>query len=452
MNNNSAMMILHCSGPDDVLLPRILSFLAWDELIVRISLVNHSWKRAVAYTPVCSFPISRDSTSKMLVDQVQLRSLIERLPRLQKIIGHWENGDGCLPENSLRLIVHGFKELRSLDISGEEPSRTTTIYHPQQQHEPELLSLESTYEPALIESICSTWNDSLLELDISHNSKVQLDLKLLAKLAKLEIVNASGCGRIHGRLSDLQILYELQVCDLQNCPLVEGHVRDLATCPKLLYLGLRGTSVHGRLVLSFDGLQPGDFESLIYIDWIHGGSMMEQQEAQQSIGADDIPGNISGIFLGKELALVSSAPMAVQRVFDLAQILPSLRLDLCSFHLSKGSPDYYSKPNRLNGLYTREPPFQVELFHIQGRRGWRWTNGTKKGVCEIQWLDSLTAFATKKQYVYYQLEVQLFTGTDDSIYQGFSVPPTEEEHNDLMYKKLIQKRRRARRLQREEGG
>ncbi|KAL3938725.1 MAG: hypothetical protein SGBAC_006419 [Bacillariaceae sp.] len=435
---NMQSAVLYCSGPHDVLLQRILSFLPSNELILTIRLVNHSWKRAVTYTSVSCLPNNMDSVrlpQTVLVDQVKLRSLIRILPRLQTIDGHH---DGGLPEESVRLIVNGFKEVTRLDIS------SSAIFEAQQDP-----SLATVYAPDVMPSICSTWKDRLVQLDVSRNPNVEMDLKLLSTVRNLEVFSSSGCGnRIQGQLSSLATLPDLQICDLHGCPMVQGHVHDLAgnSNKKLLYLALFGTSVQGRLL----DLQLGDFESLVYIDWIHGGSAMEQQEAQESIGVD-IEGNICGIYLGKNLASISSAPMAVKRVFDLAQILPSLRLNLCSVDLSIMSPDYYRKPNQSSkGLYRRDPPFHVELLSIQGRRGWRWTNGTKKGACEIQWRDPLPDFETKKEYAEYQSKLQLLTSTD-SIYGGWSQPPTEEEHNDLMYKKLIQQRRRARRQQRDEG-
>jgi hypothetical protein len=214
------------------------------------------------------------------------------------------------------------------------------------------------------------------------------------------------------------------VCDLQGCPQITGHIRDLAGCQELLYLGLRGTSVHGTLLQ----MKMGDYPCLIYIDLLHGGAIDNVEEDAR-------------LFLGKDLAMTSSGPTVANQVYRLHKLLPSIRLSLCTYQLSKHSIMFYSKPER---LWSRDPPFTLEMLEIEGRVGWRWTNGKERGTCDIWWLDPLPNFATHEAFLLYQKVLQSLV-TKESIYEGLLNPPTEEEHNDLMYKKLILRRRQLRR-------
>jgi hypothetical protein len=417
------------------ILPIIFSYLPWKCLVTKIRRVNRTWCEAVRWTPVHSVTIileedSTTSTSTSSRDTslaAMLRDIIHCIPRLQRL-----RFQGVfLEEETLCWIATGWRDLKRLDLSTE--SGDTTIPSAAAAAASATTTTITTevgdafFSTSTIQLVFQNLNQ-LTYLDVSGNALFGADLTDVALLPNLQVLNCQGTIRMTGSLFDLAKLgTTLYVCDLQGCPKITGSIRDLAGCQELLYLGLRGTSVHGTL----PEMDMGDYPCLIYIDLLHGGAMDNVEEDAR-------------LFVGKDLAFVSSAPVVVNQAYRLRRTLPSIRLSLCTYQLSRHSPNFYSKPENPRGLWSRDPPFTLEMLEIEGRIGWRWTNGKERGACDIRWIDPMPNFATREAFLLYQVVLQSYV-TEESIYNGLLDPPMEEEHNDLMYKKLIQRRRQLRR-------
>eukprot|EP00980_Cylindrotheca_fusiformis_P009804 scaffold2156_cov115-Cylindrotheca_fusiformis.AAC.29 len=418
----------------DFLLPTILSYLPWKDIVTKIRRVNRTFRDAVQWTPVALVEDDdNDDDATIVWTASHLQDLVKCIPRLQRLRlrGAWLFLFCLEQEEMLRQIVTGWKDLKHLDISTKTNNNNLNSFQ-------QFFSSSTPFAAPATHKLLFHNLNQLTYLDVSGNGAFLVaDLEDVATLSNLEVLNCQGSLRLTGSLSSLataSLHTTLHVCDLKGCLEVTGHVRDLMGCQELLYLGLRDTSVHGTLA----DVQVGDYPSLIYVDWIHGGAMDSAEEEEED----------ASLFIGTDLASVSSASVAVQRVYQLYKILPSIRLSLCTFYLSSHSPDFYSKPRNPSGVcWSRDPPFRVEILNVGGRIGWRWTNGTQRGACDIRWIDTTTT--TSSHYGLLDFR-HVAVMEEDSIYQGLLDPPTEEEHNDLMYKKLIVERRRRLLLQQNE--
>lgn len=411
--NNCGLTFWH-QGRD--VLPIILSYLPWNELVTKIRRVNRSWREAVRWIPVAA--IMDDDIMWTLS---RLKNIIKCIPKLQRLRFQGRTGDSFVEKDlMLHQIATGWKNVKHLELpSSSSSSSSNTLQIPS----------------ATTNLVCQNLYH-LTYLDVSGNASFAVDLANVARLTNLEVLNCQACTGMRGSLSSLATIgATLRICDLQGCPQIAGYIRDLATpdsCLELLYLGLGGTSVTGTLAAD---IQEGDFPSLIYIDWIHGGAMDNIEEDDRLLN-------------GKELAFVAGAPDMVRRVFRLYKTLPSIRLNLCKFHLSKYSPNFYSKPENPSGLWSRDPPFTIEILDVDGRVGWRWTNGKEKGACDMRWIHDDENHIMDSSVA--AIQHRSLFDDEKSIYSRLLDPPTEEEHNDLMYKRLIQRRRTLRRQRNKE--
>lgn len=98
------------------------------------------------------------------------------------------------------------------------------------------------------------------------------------------------------------------------------------------------------------------------------------------------------------------------------------RSDRRCWRLSNNSVDRYG----VDIFSLLVPPFGIELVRAGPRVGWRWTNGQRRGCCEINWYDE-EPMEGSDEYDDYRKVLTTFSG-DIWPFRGFSMLPTEEEY------------------------
>ncbi len=235
-------------------------------------------------------------------------------------------------------------------------------------------------------------------------SLMKWDLEMLAGLPSLKELNCEDNQNLTGNINSLRLLKDtLEKVTLQDCPRVEGNFMDLADFPHLKRCWLRKNAVKGDI----RDIGENDFlllEVLTLPKGVYGGS-------------------------GYEFQSITDATDLVKSLYLLNKRRSTLSmLDYWFGQLSEDSPEWYD-----SGNYRYPPPFQVCFVEAGSRIGYRWESFGADRPCEMNWFDP-EPDRESSDYAKYVEELQkLNRECKVDMYRGFHQPPTQEEHNRLVY-------------------
>mmetsp|Transcript_43776 Transcript_43776/g.105588 ORF Transcript_43776/g.105588 Transcript_43776/m.105588 type:complete len:426 (+) Transcript_43776:47-1324(+) len=274
------------------------------------------------------------------------------------------------PEAVDLSVVSRFRDLRELSLEG--------------------LSLNGTY-PFLFDF------PQLESLILSNTGLLRWDFSMLVGLPKLKKLQCMNSHKLTGDLEGLQVvgqtLVEVNLC---GCGNVEGSIMSLAKFPYLEDLSLLRTKITGDI----RDIGENDFVALKKVDfggYVHGGGDMNRIE------------DAADLMLARYRLKKRSHTLFEHR----------------RWALTENSPQRYE----FHGHHSREPPFYVEFVKAGPCLGWRWTNCVTGGSCESHWFDP-EPDPNDAEYELYVKELE-YVQRDVDFYQGFKLPPTQMEHDEL---------------------
>ena len=372
-------------------LAKILGYLDGPKDILQKRRVCKKWKEAVKKTivPISDFCVaSVKSYNAMAV-------MTEAMPNLQQIkLGYLGRGnkysDGEDPNERRATntvdwtshdieIISNFSKLQILDIYG-------TV-------------LNGRY-PFLFHSF------PLLEkLSIIECSSLKWDLEMIAGLPLLKELmcynEAHSNKCVTGNINSLRVLKDtFETLTIDNCPLVEGNLMDLADFPHLKELHLPGTAVTGDI----RDINTNDFSSLEYLA---------------------PPKNVYGGW-GYELQRISDAPDLMRALNHFNKKRPNVidSFEHLYWTLIDDSPEWYESVEDSNRF-----PFGIKFVKAGSRVGYRWESYDGDNPCEVNWLDP-EPDRESNDYAKYIEELQEIN-SEVHVFRGFHQPPSEEEYNRL---------------------
>ena len=268
-------------GTDELSL--ILGFLHWKDILK--ARVNQKWRDAVKMTLV---PISRNADSYSSQEEEGVFTQETQPEFFIKYIDHAE---------ALSWICNALPMLQCIhcNFTLQEPAiiiqaNMAKYYMPipppsldpisKFQHLRHLTLRGVTYLNAHYDFF--TAYPELRTLDLSHTSKVRMDLSMLSGLPKLEKLVCCESTEVTGDIKSLRVIINsLCEIDFAGCERVGGSLMTLADFPKLQQIDLAGTKVTGDI----RDIGPNDFSSIQEMelcDTIYGGGdLMKIEDAPE---------------------------------------------------------------------------------------------------------------------------------------------------------------------------
>lgn len=238
----------------------------------------------------------------------------------------------------------------------------------------------------------------LRKLRLSNVDGLTLDLGSLSGFPVLEDLYCSNIRHLRGGIECLRPLQStLRVVAIKSCPGVNGDFMDLADFPGLETLEIKDAPVGGDV----RKLKDRDFPALKHLSLPTGAYGF-------------------GIF-----ARVADAPEVMRAFCRLGKRNGTVIDGGRRWYLSDDSVDRYG----IDVFSLLVPPFEIELVRAGPRVGWRWTNGQRRGCCEINWYgdDPPEGSDDREEY----LNDLKGHSIDIGLFKGFCMPPTEEEYKRL---------------------
>lgn len=237
----------------------------------------------------------------------------------------------------------------------------------------------------------------LKKLHIYDVERLKLNLEEISNCTLLEEIFFMALGHLSGDVKSLRFAKNtLQIIHIQSCSGMSGNFMDLGDFPKLEWLCLDDTSVSG----DWRKLKGHHFPALNQIS---------------------LPIGVYGSCM-RAFDHVEDAPEVMNVICALIKRNGTVIDEGRQWHLADESVDHYD----MDIFSLLGPPFQIEVVHAGPRLGWRWTNGKRRGCCEVVWYDDEPIESSTENVVYVR-ELERLKAEIGS-YRGFSRPPTEEEY------------------------
>jgi hypothetical protein len=245
-----------------------------------------------------------------------------------------------------------------------------------------------------------SWTN-LKTLNLTRNYFLEWQLLDLSSLQNLERLDVEFNVNLVGNLKDLSVHSKTLVyCELSHCKGVTGNIFDLAKLKHLEWLGVLETMIEGDI----RNIGPSDFEALQYLSL-----------SKQMYGGRNLKRITDGPNVMKDL-IIHLEKRGVQRI---PRVL----------RLTNDSPDRYDRRNSII------PPFMMRLVTWGKRMGWRWSNGTEGGDCEVTWFDPEPQPGSDGYEAYMKDKECGEPKQENSIFKRFSEPPSEDEYVELCRKR-----------------
>mmetsp|Transcript_5304 Transcript_5304/g.11506 ORF Transcript_5304/g.11506 Transcript_5304/m.11506 type:complete len:394 (+) Transcript_5304:39-1220(+) len=367
-------------------------FLGWKEILA--ARVCKKFKEAAVLTHVpLTFTLRwGNAVPELCVDSARLYGsltlMARALPNLHQMCLlngtdlRFEDGDD--PEPRPYDIRHGKEFCEIAPITGFRRLRSLTL----------IGGLFNGYYPSLFHF------PYLRKLHIDNVNDLKLNLDVLAYGCPLiEDLCFSAAGHIKGDITSLLPFKDtLRNVTIENCPRISGDFMSLAGFPLLKKIDIKITPITGDV----RKINDGDFPTLQILN---------------------LPK--SGVYGFDEFDCVDDATEVMRALCQLKKRNGTTINYDRPWSLSENSPNCYD----IDIFSLLEPPFMVEIVKAGRRVGYRWTNGLRRGCCEINWIDK-EPYRDVNDHNEYLKELELLQA-DVWSYRGYYRPPTEQEYQRM---------------------